>query len=98
VAYIGLDGALVVEEAIAGRVPVGESFAAYAIRQLAERKLLNRVRQCICGNYLFANFPNQRSCSPACRHRVYEQTEHFKAKRRAYMRAYYRLKVSGKVK
>ncbi len=97
-AYIELNGSLAVEDALAGPGPVGENLAAHAVIQLAKKSLLPRVRQCVCGNYFFANFNHQRSCSAACRHKIYERTEQFKERRRAYMRTYYRLKISGKVK
>lgn len=97
-AYIELDGSLAVEDALTGLGPIGENLAAHAVIQLAEKRLLQRVRRCVCGKYFFANFSHQRSCSAACRHKNYEQTEQFKERRRAYMRTYYRLKISGKVK
>ncbi len=97
-AYIELDGNLVVEDALAGRGFAGESLAAHAIIEFVKRRLLNRVRRCICGKHFYANFLHQRFCSANCRHKSYEQTAGFKKRRREYMRNYYRLKRSGKVK
>lgn len=97
-AYIELDGTLAIQEALAGKVPVRESFAARADIQLANKGLLHRLRKCICGKYLYANFSHQKYCSALCRHEEYEQTEEFKEQRRVYMRNYYRLKISGNVK
>jgi hypothetical protein len=88
---IGIDG-------VTPRVPPGETLAALAVVDLTKQKLLDRVRHCICGNWFFARFAHQQSCSAKCRHKNYEQSEEFKANRRTYMRNYYRLKTSGKVK
>jgi hypothetical protein len=82
----------------AGRRPPGENRAVDSVIDLAKDGLLTRVRSCVCGRWYFADRKNQSSCSPACRHRKYEQTESFKAMRRKYMREYYALKKSGKVK
>jgi hypothetical protein len=87
-----------IEDAVCGKRPAGESVAAHSIIELAKRGLLDRLHQCDCGKWYFARFAHQRSCSVACRRRVYEKTEKFKSKRRKYMRKYYRLKNSGKVK
>jgi hypothetical protein len=97
-AYIACDRTLFVDYGLSGGRSHGESLAAHAVIHLAERHLLDRVGRCICGKYFFANFCHQRSCSAVCRHKNYEQTEHFKNARREYMRNYYRLKKSGKVK
>ena len=86
------------EDSISGHLPVGESLAAFGVIELTKQKLLDRIRHCICGNWFFARFVHQQSCSAKCRHKNYEQSEDFKAARRIYMRNYYRLKTSGKVK
>jgi hypothetical protein len=75
-----------------------EAATAHCILGLAEANVLARVCQCACGRWFFARSKNQRSCSATCRHRLYEQTDAFKTKRREYMRRYARLKRSGKVK
>jgi len=75
-----------------------EAEAALAVMSLAEVNELTWLRQCLCGNWFFACRKTQRSCSPSCRHKLYEQTEKFKAKRRRYMKRYYRLQRSSKVK
>jgi hypothetical protein len=75
-----------------------EAATAHCAMDLAELNDLDRLRRCICGKWFFAVRRAQQSCSGRCRHRLYEQSAAFKAKRRAYMRKYYRLKVSGKVK
>ena len=80
------------------RIPVGESLAARALCEIAYQNQLERVRACTCGTWFFAIRGNQISCSPACRKSKHQQTEAFRAKRREYMREYYALKQSGKVK
>jgi hypothetical protein len=95
---IDCDSTLFIDEAVSGRVPAGESVAAHGVFELLKQGLLDRIRCCVCGRWFFARFAHQRSCSAACRHKVYEQSEEFKANRRIYMRNYYRLKTSGKVK
>ncbi len=75
-----------------------EAEAALAVMSLAEVNELIWLRRCLCEKWFFASRKNQRSCSAKCRHRLYEQTEGFKSKRRKYMKRYYRLKQSGRVK
>jgi hypothetical protein len=81
-----------------GHRPPGESRAAYSIIQLARQNLLDRISQCACGKWYFARFIHQRSCSASCRRKLHEKTDAYREKRRSYMREYYRLKKSGKVK
>lgn len=75
-----------------------EAVAADATLRLAEVSELTQLQQCLCGRWFFVSRKTQRSCSPTCRHKLYEQTDKFKANRRKYMNQYYRLKYSGKVK
>jgi len=75
-----------------------EAEAALAVMSLAEVSELSPLMRCLCGRWFFARRRNQRSCSPQCRHKLYEQTDKYKAKRRKYMKGYYRLKRSGKVR
>jgi hypothetical protein len=96
--YINYGKEWVFDEAVCGRAPAGESVAAHGVIELTKQKLLDRIRCCICGKWFFARFMHQRSCSAKCRHKNYEQSEEFKENRRTYMRNYYRLKTSGKVK
>lgn len=81
-----------------GHRPSGELRAAYGIIKLAEQNLLDRINQCACGKWYFARFVHQRSCSASCRRSLHEKTDAYREKRRNYMRDYYRLKNSGKVK
>lgn len=87
-----------IDDGVWGNRPSGESVAAHSIFEIAKAGLLDRIKQCDCGRWYFARFRHQCSCSTACRRRVYEKTQSFKAKRRKYMRKYYHLKNSGKVK
>lgn len=75
-----------------------EAEAAIAVMSLAEVNELRRLRRCLCGKWFFARREAQKSCSANCRHRLYEQTEKFRARRRRYMKQYYKLQHSGKVK
>lgn len=84
--------------AVAGRRPALESVAVHNAIELARRGLLERIVPCDCGRWFFARFVHQRFCSTRCRKRHHARSETFKSARREYMRRYYRLKVSGKVK
>lgn len=75
-----------------------EAEAALAVMSLAEVNELIWLRRCLCKKWFFACRKTQKSCSSTCRHRLYEQTDRFRANRRKYMKRYYRLKRSGKVK
>jgi hypothetical protein len=81
-----------------GERPALEALVAGWLVRLASEHLLDRVRRCICQRWFFAERNNRKSCSPKCRHKLYERTEEYKQARREYMRKYYRLKISGKVK
>ncbi len=98
ISYKGWDAVLHFSHANGPGRPTGEQLAVWDITNLAENGLLEMVRTCQCQKWFFARREDQKACSPACRHKNYEQTEEFKAKRRAYMREYYALKKSGKVK
>src|SRR6266404_7779180 len=84
--------------ALAGGRPVIESMAVHNVIELARLGTLARLMTCGCGRWFFAKFAHQKFCSIRCRKRNHESSEEFKAARRAYMRRYYHLKVSGKVK
>jgi len=81
-----------------GKAPWGERIAVSQLINLAETERFSLLRQCQCQKWFLARRADQKACSPNCRHKAYEQTESFKAKRREYMREYYALKNSGKVK
>jgi len=91
-------GYLFGDRIVVGSRAIGESLAALNIVELVNMNLVDRISSCLCGRYFFARLPKQSFCSATCRHKGYEQTEAFKAQRREYMRKYYKLKTSGKVK
>jgi hypothetical protein len=97
-AYADIAPSLIISEASGRGRPLGEQIAVWDIIDLVSAGRLHFVRQCDCEKWFFARRLDQQSCSPGCRHRTYEQTERFKVKRREYMRNYYKLKQSGKVK
>jgi hypothetical protein len=75
-----------------------EAMAVHGILQLAYGGKLSRLMLCVCDKWFIGNRENQKSCSAACRHKVYERTDDFRDSRRVYMRKYYALRKSGKVK
>jgi hypothetical protein len=78
--------------------PHTEAAALLNLLRLAETKELPRVRKCHCGRWFLARKSDQEFCSTRCRQKAFSATGKFKQRRRAYMRNYYRLKKSGKVK
>lgn len=96
--YINSGREWVFDDAISGRYPAGESLAIHGVIELAKLHLLERVSRCECGRWFFVKFAHQYFCTARCRKKHHESSEAFKATRREYMRRYYRLKVSGKVK
>jgi hypothetical protein len=77
---------------------ISEKYAVQLLLRLADQGALDSIKKCICGVWFIAERRNHQSCSDKCRHKRYEQGESAKEKRRKYMRNYYRLKISGKVK
>jgi hypothetical protein len=77
---------------------VTEAEAASLIVELAMAGLFERLRTCTCGKWFFGRTSTQRFCSPTCRIRHFKSSEEWKAHRRKYMRGYYRLQQSGRVK
>lgn len=99
IAYKEMAAVLSISDATGGgRRSLGEQLTVWDITRLTESGQLERVRQCRCERWYFAQRIDQKACSAVCRHKTYEQTDSFKAKRRTYMRDYYKLKQSGKVK
>jgi hypothetical protein len=69
------------------------------ILHLINDRAVLKVRRCQqCTKWYFGRFSHQNFCSSACRGKHFSRTEPFKEKRRKYMREYYHLKKSGKVK
>jgi hypothetical protein len=77
---------------------VREAEAVSLIVALASVGLLERLRPCSCGKWFFGRTSEQRFCSANCRIRHFKSSDEWKAHRRKYMREYYRLQQSGKVK
>ena len=80
------------------KVDRDEIAAAMCVLRLAVREELDRVRKCDCDNFFLARRLDQIHCSTNCRIRHHQSSEDFKAKRRKYLREWYRLKKSGKVR
>jgi hypothetical protein len=67
--------------------------------QLIEQGAILKIRRCKqCTSWFFAHFSHQEFCKTSCRITHFAASEKFKEKRRKYMRDYYRLQRSGKVK
>ena len=65
---------------------------------LADSKLLHRLRVCGCGRYFVARSSLTRFCSPNCRIKFWESSEERKQKKREKAREYYMLHKAGIVK
>jgi hypothetical protein len=73
------------------------SEAVELILKLTDIGELTRLRHCShCTQWLYAKFRHQTFCSMKCQQKHYTQTDEWKARRRAYMRNYYRKNFSGK--
>ena len=72
--------------------------AVYHLAQLAKADLLNQLKKCSCGRWLFARFSHQRFCSAQCREKEFRSSPEWKEYRRKKAREYYQLHKSGKVK
>ena len=69
------------------------------VLKLIEQGAILRIRRCQqCTSCFFAHFSHQEFCKTSCRIKHFAGSEKFKEKRRTYMRDYYRLQRSGKVK
>lgn len=66
--------------------------------QLAERSLIDNVRECSCGTFFVAGRIDQNYCSVKCRVKAHQSSEEFKAKRREADRERYQQHRDGKVK
>jgi hypothetical protein len=79
-------------------VEYDDSNAVFDLADLADAELLNRVKRCRCGRWIFAKFSHQRFCSVQCREKEFRSSPEWKEYRRKKAREYYRLHKSGKVK
>jgi hypothetical protein len=75
-----------------------ENVLAHVILKVAKDGDLERIRKCSCNKWFFARIESQTFCSARCRRKLYESSQEYKEHRRKYMRQYYKLKTSGKVK
>ena len=83
------------------RKTMGDATMVRVLCTLADEGALSRLRHCAssdCGRWFMADRGNKEFCSVKCRRRHQGTSEAFKAKRRDYMRDYYALQHSGKVK
>ncbi len=79
-----------------GTRPHLETALVWRIVELAKQGLIRRVRKCNCGEWFFAKRQDQKSHSPRCRHRLYENTDQFKKRHRERARWYYAMYQSPK--
>ena len=67
--------------------------------QLIDQGAILKIRSCQqCTSWFFARFSHQVFCKNSCRTKHLAGSPKYKEKRRKYMRGYYKLKTSGKVK
>lgn len=90
--------AIKVESSYRWEIPWGESLAVDAITEIIDAGLVAKVQRCRCDKWFFALRLDQKSCSARCRLKLFESTPGAKQKRKEYMKNYYQLKKSGKVK
>lgn len=75
-----------------------DSDAVFDLMELARQGLLERLKVCPCGRWIWARFSHQRFCSARCREKEFRSSPQWKEHRRRKTREYYRLHKSGKVK
>jgi predicted DNA-binding transcriptional regulator len=90
------DGMPVIDFKSAVEVPFSERNAVAALSALLRAGLLQRERQCVrCKQWFFAKKEDSKYCSSECQT---TPTEELRAKKRAYMKGYYQLLKTTKVK
>jgi hypothetical protein len=69
---------------------VQPSTAAKSILDLMDAGMLNRVRQCMCGRWFYAQSAKKVVCSAACRFRKFKNADQdtYNKQRAEYMRGY----------
>ena len=67
-----------------------ESWNVLRVIRLTQDGLIDKIRQCSCRKWFFAQHCKRQWCSTRCRHRVYKKTQEWREKRNRYMRNYYR--------
>jgi len=75
-----------------------DSSAVLDISAIADLGLIDRLKKCTCGKWLFAKFEHQRFCSVKCREKAFRSDPTEKAKRREWARRYYWLQKNKNVK
>jgi hypothetical protein len=86
---------LVTEDSLMGLLSVQ---VRCVVQVIGEGTIL-KIRRCKqCTSWFYAHFSNQEFCKTSCRTKHSAKSEKFKEKRRKYMRKYYKLQKSGKVK
>jgi hypothetical protein len=63
--------------------------AVFHLARLAEQGLLDRLKRCRCGRWMFARFSHQRFCSSKCREQEFRSSSDWKEHRRKKAREYY---------
>ena len=82
-----LDWSVVAEEPPIARLSVQVRWVLALIEQRAILKV-RRCKQCMA--WFFARRSDQQFCKPWCQRKYFQSSEEFKAKRRKYMREYYK--------
>lgn len=72
--------------------------AVFNLTRLAEQGLLDRLKRCRCGLWVFARFSHQRFCSSKCREQEFRSSTGWKEHRRKKAREYYRLHKTRNIK
>lgn len=80
------------------RAAVFEFLVTDIVMDLADSKLLSRVRLCGCGKYFVARSSLTRFCSATCRIEFWESSEERKRQKREKAREYYILRKTGIVR
>jgi hypothetical protein len=75
-----------------------DSDAIFDLMELARQDLLDRLKECRCGRWIWARFSHQKFCSAKCREQEFRSSDEWKEHRRKKAREYYRLHKSGNVR
>lgn len=70
------------------KFPIGETAAIQAVLEMAAQDMLDRIRECRCGNWFMATTNKKQVCSDACRFEKYRDDQEAQEKREAYDRKY----------
>lgn len=76
----------------------GEVSAIADLSKLAEKGLLDHLRECTCGKWIWARFSHQRFCSSKCREKRFRSSPEWREHRRKKAREYYWLHKTKNVK